>query len=359
MNARLLLLLSFVTLTCKDKDEVIYPEQSAITESVYASGLVKSKNQYQCYATVAGKISRIFVTEGDSIRKGDAILQIQSETSYYNALNATLAADNSALRNNQQKLSEAKVNSELAFSKMKNDSLLWQRQKNLYAQNIGSLVELEQRTLAYKNSSTAYQVAQLHINDLTKQLQFAANQTKVNAKLSNAQASDYIIRSSLNGKVYKILKETGEFVNTLAPVAILGDATAFYLELQVDEYDIVRIQLQQTIAISMDSYKGKMFEATITKIEPLMNEDSRSFTLEAEFKVPPRVLYPNLSVEANIIIATKIKTITIPRTYLTSDSMVYISKKEKRKVVVGLSDFQKAEILKGLAVTDKIYKPNP
>jgi HlyD family secretion protein len=359
MNVRLLLLLTLFTLSCKDKGEVVYPQQSAITESVYASGLVKSKNQYQCYSTVAGRISHIFVTEGDSVKKGDAIIQIQSEASYYNALNATLAAANNAMGNNQQKLSEAKVNSDLAFSKMKSDSLLWQRQQNLYSQNIGTLVELEQRALAYKNSSTSYAVAQLHINDLNKQLQFAANQSNVNAKLTKAQAGDYIIRSSLDGKVYKILKEVGEYVNTLAPVATLGDARSFYLELQVDEYDIVRIQLQQTIAISMDSYKGKMFEAIITKIEPLMNEDSRSFTLEAEFKVPPHVLYPNLSVEANIIIAAKAKTITIPRTYLTSDSMVYISKKEKRKVVVGLSDFQKAEILKGLAVTDKIYKPNP
>ncbi len=109
----------------------------------------------------------------------------------------------------------------------------------------------------------------------------------------------------------------------------------------------------------MDSYKGQVFEALVTKIEPLMNEQSRSFTVNAKFISKPAILYPNLSVEANIVINTKEKALTIPRNYLIGDSVVLVNKDERRRVTIGLRDYQKVEILNGLSASDVIYKPNP
>ena len=107
----------------------------------------------------------------------------------------------------------------------------------------------------------------------------------------------------------------------------------------------------------MDSYKGEVFEAIIDKIFPLMNEKSRSFTAEAHFIKQPPNLYPNLSSEANIIIETKEKAITIPRNYLVENSFIITGKNERKKVITGLMDYEKVEIVKGLSVTDEIIKP--
>ena len=60
-------------------------------------------------------------------------------------------------------------------------------------------------------------------------------------------------------KIYQLPMKKGEMVNTLNPVAIIGDNLAFLMELQVDEYDINRVKLGQKIALSMDSYKGQVF----------------------------------------------------------------------------------------------------
>jgi HlyD family secretion protein len=68
-------------------------------------------------------------------------------------------------------------------------------------------------------------------------------------------------------------------------------------------------------------------------------------------------LYPNLTTEANIIIQAKEKAMTIPRTYLLNDSLVILTNKEKRKVEIGLKDYQKAEILSGLSANETILKP--
>jgi len=348
-----------IALSCKSGFEKTSPKIETISESVYASGVVKSKDQYQVYSTVNGLILDILVHEGDQVRKGDTLIRVRNEPSKLNTDNAKLAVDNADLYANSDKTSEAKVTIDFARSKMKNDSLLLERQRNLWSQKIGSLNDFEQRQLAYNNSLTNYKLAQLRYSELNRQLVFASRQSKTNLKINNALEGDYIIKSETNGRVYKILKEKGELVNTQNPVAIMGDASDFLIEMKVDEYDIARIREGQKVLITMDSYRGQVFEGRVEDIEPLMNEQTRSFTVKALFVTKPPVIYPNLSVETNIVIQTKVKALTIPRAYLVGDSMVRTSKSSLKKVVIGLKDYQKAEIKSGLTVDDVIYKPTP
>jgi HlyD family secretion protein len=106
----------------------------------------------------------------------------------------------------------------------------------------------------------------------------------------------------------------------------------------------------------MDSYKGQVFEAKVDKINPIMNERTKSFTLEARFITKPETLYPNLTTEANIVIRTKENALTIPRAFLIDDTFVLIEKNKKVKVEIGLKDYQKVEILRGVTANDIIYK---
>ncbi len=125
----------------------------------------------------------------------------------------------------------------------------------------------------------------------------------------------------MRGRVYNILKEQGEIVTPQSAVAIIGDANNFILELQIDEFDIAKVQFGQKILVTMDSYKNQVFEAPVEKIDPIMNDRTRSFTVKADFVSRPPVLYPNLTAEANIIIQTKKKALTIPRNFLWDETM--------------------------------------
>jgi RND family efflux transporter MFP subunit len=343
--------------SCKKQAEKTQPKLERITESVYASGIIKSKNQYQVYATVNGLIQTILVKEGDVVKKGDPLFVVQNETSRLNTENAQLSADYADWNTQGDRLKELAGIIETARTKMLNDSLLVQRQRGLWAQQIGSKVELEQRELAYSSAANNYESAISRYKDLKKQLGFAAAQSKKLLAISKNIASDYIIRSQTDGRVYSISKEVGEIVNTQSPVAIIGDAKEFITELQIDENDIARVKIGQRVLLTLDSYKGQVFEASVFKIDPIMNERSRTFTIEANFTKMPPTLYPNLSTEANIVIQSKENALTIPRTYLIQDSLVLLANKEKRKVEVGLKDYQKAEILNGLSVQETILLP--
>lgn len=348
----------FFTLACKSNEEKIKPTTEPITESVYASGIVKSKNQYQVFATVNGLLKEALFTEGSLIKKGDILFKIQNTSAQLNKENAMLAENFASINEKySDKLNELKINIDLAKSKWRNDSIMLERQKALWAQNIGSKVELEQKELAFKNSSIAYQGAILRYNDLNKQIDFSAKQAQKNLQISGAQVSDFEVKSETNGRVYNILKKQGELITPQSPIAVIGDENNFILELQVDEYDIAKIKLGQKILLILDSYKGKSFTAQVSKIIPIMNERTRSFTIEAVFTEKPNTLFPNLTVEANIIIQTKENALTIPRSFLINDSFVMLQNKEKRKVSVGLKDYEKVEILGGINKDDNILKP--
>lgn len=351
------LFFSLLFLSCKEKQEQTQVEIMNISESVYASGIVKSKNQYQVFSKVSGIIDELYVKEGDFVQKGQPLMKIFNQTSRLNTENAALLAENSALQANADKLKDLSIAIELAHKKLQNDSLLFVRQSNLWSQQVGTKVEFEQRELAYSNSKIAYQSAILKYKELKRQVNFSAAQSKKNLAISQTMEADYTLKSEYTGRLYSLQKEKGEMVNAQTAVATIGDANLFSLELQVDEDDIVSIKKGQVIMVTLDSYQGEAFEAVVEEIDPLMNEKTRAFTVKANFTKQPKVLFPNLTVEANIILQTKAKVLTIPRNYLIEDTYILNEKNEKIKVKTGLKDYQKVEIISGLQAKDIILKP--
>jgi HlyD family secretion protein len=346
-----------IFLSCKEKPEKTQPILQTITESVYASGIVKSKNQYKVYSMYNGLIDRLLVKEGALIKKGDPIIRLINNVGQINQENAQIAADYASVASNAEKLDELKLSTEIAKTKMENDDLFLQKQENLWEAQIGTQNELILKKLNLKNSKNAYLSAKLKYTSLQKLIKFQSQQAKNNLELQQKVNSEYTIKSDVDGKVYQLPIGEGEMVNITVPVAIIGDDLSFFVELQVDEYDITRVKLGQKIALSMDSYKGQVYNCVVSKIDPIMNEKTKSFTIEANFLKPPKTLYPFLTCEANIIILQKTNTITIPRSYLLEGDSVIFEKGRKVKVKTGLKDFQKVEILAGLTSNDYIFLP--
>ncbi len=352
-------LIGFVLLfiACGKKEETILPTEGPITESIYASGILKSQDQYQAYVTVNGIIDHILVKEGDVVRVGQPILQLSSETQKMSTENAQIAANFADKAANQGKLNEAHTIIETSFQKFKLDSSIYVRQKNLWAQQVGTRIDLEQKEMAFQNSKTNYLSSIQRYRDLKRQISFSADQSKKSVEISSRLQQDFTLRSKMNGVVFSISKNKGELVSPQMPIAVIGNPEAFVLEMQVDENDILQLRMDQRIIVRLDSYKNEVFEAAVTKIYPYMNERSKTFLVEAKFSKAPKKLFPFMNFEANIILQTKDKALLVPRNYLIGDSLITLKGGEKRKVKIGLKDFQQAEIIQGLTKTDELVKP--
>jgi HlyD family secretion protein len=358
-NTILFFSVTTLLLACSKPKESIKATYKPLTISVYASGIIKALDQYEAYSSDNGILEKIFVTEGDLVSKGDILFQIDNRTSKLNSENAKLALElskeNSSQRSNR--LLEIETQVSQAKDKYILDSTLYVRQKALWSQNVGTKNEYDQRELTYNSSRNAYLSAQARYEYAKLQLQSEYKQAQNNYKITKEREGNFFVRSQINGYVYSILKDQGEFISTQMPLALLGHNNSFYVELQIDEYDIVKIKKDQEVFITMDSYKKQVFTAKIKKVYPIMNEKTRTFKVDAIFTEAPTTLYPNLTVEANIIINKKEKALVLPRKYIVNDSIVKTIDDETIIVTPGLFNYEYMEVLSGIDTTTQIILP--
>lgn len=349
----------FFIFSCRQDNTGIHPVSEKMTESVYASGIVKAVDQYTVLPTVNGILQKIHVIAGQEIEKDQLLFELEREKANLDTESARLAfqlsQENSRYIQNRIQDLELKVQS--AHDKLILDESIYKRNKNILDLGGISEVDFQKFELTYKSSKLSYESAKKQLEQLKDELQNEAKQKSLNLKVSEKSQSDYSIKSTYAGQIFDVLVKEGSLITPQTPMAVIGKANSFILELQVDENDMVQVALGQEVLITMDSYRDKVFSAVVNKIHPIMDERSRTFKIEASFINPPETLYPNLTAEANIIINVKEDALIIPRAYLLSGDSVLVGKNKKRKVSIGLSDYQKVEILKGLTKDEIIYKP--
>ena len=159
------------------------------------------------------------------------------------------------------------------------DSSLYFRQKQLWEQNIGTQLEFEQRQLAYTSSKNNYASARAKLRQLQIQLRNERERAQVGYQISRRLESYYIIRSTISGRVFDVFKDKGELITPQTPLAILG-RSSYILEMNVDENDIAKVRAGMPVEITIDSYKGQVFDALVDRIYPIMDESSRTFQVD-------------------------------------------------------------------------------
>lgn len=344
---------------CSEKKESTQAVISDISVSLYASASVESKDQYTVLSTVPGILKQVHVEPGDLVKAGDLLFTLENREATLNADNARQVLDfaTSNSRKNSDRLQDAVSQVQTSKEKYELDSELYDRQKKLWEQNIGTRLDFDQRHLAFATSKINYDAAESRLVQLRNQLKNDVELSNNNFQIAKKRRADFSIRSEIDGKVFDVMKNKGELVGPQTALCILGNPDQYYLEMNVDENDITSVKMDQEVVITMDSYKGKLFRGRVSKIFPIMDGRSRTFRVEATFSDPPATLYPNLTAEANIIVQVKKKAILIPRSFLDRDNQIWLEDGTKRKVLTGVQDERNVEILKGLTTREIIYKP--
>lgn len=351
--------LVIITLTtCSRKQDKILPTKRVLTESVYSSVTVQPDSLYKAYAVVAGILDSILIEEGDAVKKHQTILQIINSTPKLNTQNAkfALALAKENYNGNAAILSGIADEISAAKLKFKNDSINYFRQKNLWEKNIGSKVQYDTKKLNYEMATNNLKLLQSKYDITENELLTTVKLAQNNYQASLLATKDYAIKSKINGKVYAIYKEPGEIVTTMEPLASIGSGSEFVIEMLVDEVDIVKIRKEQRIILTLEAYNSEVFNGNVTKIYPKKDERNQTFKVEAVFENPPEVLYPGLSGEANIVIAIKNNTLTIPKAYLIDNNKV-ITADGLVAIETGLQNMEYIEILSGISPDTFIYKP--
>ena len=144
---------------------------------------------------------------------------------------------------------------------MQFDSLNYVRYSNLLNSNATTRSEYDRMKLLYDNSRNEYALQKSRYEKTKNQLYIELQNAKSQLQIASNESGRYTIRSQVDGKVFKTMKEKGELVRRNEAVAVIGKDSAFYLELSVDELDVQRVKAGQEVIVKIDAYPDKIFHA--------------------------------------------------------------------------------------------------
>lgn len=344
--------------SCSNGPEKVRPQRTDITESVYSSITIQPDSLYQAYASINGIVDLNLVEEGDTVSRGTALVQVVNTNPQLNSENARLSLElaRKNFSGGSAVLNSIKDEIDAARLRLANDSVNYCRQKNLWDQQIGSKVEYDSKKLAYELSENNLNLLADKYERSRDELRTQLQQAENNYQTALTTTGDFTIESKIDGMVYAVYKNPGEVVHTTEPLASVGSLDVFIIEMLVDEVDIVKIRKNQKVILALDAYEGEVFTAYVHKIYPKKDLRNQTFVVEARFDTLPAVLYPGLSGEANIVIASKKDALTIPREYLLLNKEV-ITEDGNVVVETGLQSMDRVEILSGITEDTWILIP--
>ena len=349
----ILILFTLLGASCKRDTGGTSPAFKELTEAVYASGNVYPRNEYTVTADATGILQQRLINEGDSIHKNQLLFVLESATedarqqaaaNAYRQARANLGA-------NSPVLAELEAQTRNARTRVANDSVNYNRFRELYGQNATSRAELERAELNYTLSRNNLRAQTNTLQRSRDQIRLDVANNRSQLVTSEVAGRNTRVRSFVDGKVYEVYKEPGEVVKPGEQLALVGSGSQLFAQLSVDESDFGRIRIGQEVILKADVYPDKVFKARVSKIYPKLNRTDQSFRVDAEFAGERPASYYGLTVEANIIISQNKHILTIPKSYVIGNDSVWVEqdgKKQKVKFRKGAENFDLVEVKSGL-----------
>lgn len=356
-----LFFISMVTLlqSCGEQREGITPTRQSITHSIYASVTIEPDNLYTAYPQQTGIISEVFISEGDSVYAGQKIgsiinsgVEVNQEKAklQYQLAESKLYGSGNTLKNIENEI-------EILKAQVKFDSSNYFKNKKLLEENVVSETSVDNLKLKYDLSQKQLTSAQQKYVQMKEELESGLKLSEANLKAASINLDDSYIYSFIDGMVYSVQKQTGEFISPQIPFAQIGSKNKFVLKMLVDEEDITQIKIGQQVVVSLESYPNETFSCEVSKIYPQKDPINQTFTVEGIFLETPKILLYGMSGESNIIIEEIEDALVIPRSYLNENNEVKTND-NLIKVKTGLKDMEYVQIIEGLDEQTKIYPPN-
>jgi HlyD family secretion protein len=332
-------------------------QRGDLTAVVTASGEIKPKNYINLGANAQGPLTSIFVKEGDQVRKGQVVAQI--ENTQPNAdVAAQKAAINSALADSAAaeagaKASEDAINTALAGlekakAEMERTKANMDRANELYKGKLIAKQDYDQKVAEYDSAKAGLNDAQTRIDQArAMKNQSLASQTSAQRRVTQAQANltrindildKYAVVAPLQGIVTNLPVRVGETVvpgiqsSTASTVMTIADMSLITAEVKVDETDIVNVKLGQQADVTIDAIPNKTFKGHVTEIgntailrstglaasqSAVSSQEAKDFKVVIALDNPPDEIRPGLSCTAKVTTATRQKALTIPIQALT------------------------------------------
>jgi len=335
---------TLVFLYQKSQDKpVVYqvdsPAKLTIIKKTVATGKVIPRREVEVKAQVSGVVDKLYVTAGQTVKKGAVLARI-------------------SLRPNMLNLSQAEAQLLSARINLRNQATEFERQKKL----------LEQKLI----SDSAFNTASLNY-DLQKQAVASAEDTVLLLKTGASKDSGNVsnmIPATIDGTVLDLPFKEGAFIlesstfQSGTTLATLADMNDMIFEGLVDESEVGKLKQGMELILNVGALQGKPFKATLEYISPkgVTDQGTIKFTIRAAVQLDKELfLRSNYSANADIVLDKREDVLAVNEgNLIIEDKGTFVEvetapqKFEKRAIQTGLSDGINIEVVDGLKLEEKI-----
>lgn len=289
--------------------EVASVQKGDISAYFSSTATLEAEEEAMVVAKVQGIVENLRVEEGDFVKAGDVLAQLEDEQLQLEAQRAKATMD--------------RLQNEL------------NRKEELYKKNLISAQEFENAKYEFQAQKSDYELAQLQL------------------KYSQIQAP-------ISGVVSDRLIKVGNMINADQDVFKITDFDPILAVLNVPEHEMNKIAKGQQTLIQVDAIKGNTFEGKVLRMSPTVDPETGTFEVTVSIRDDSKQLKPGMFGRVRIVYDTHQNVLLVPKNaVMTEDgaSSVYVISKSlayRRPVQTGYINGDQIEVLEGLTPADTV-----
>ena len=341
-----------------------------LVQTVVASGRVMTPQRVTVGSVVTETVLRIPVEEGQSVRRGDVLIELDDRDE-----RAAMAQAQAAVAQTEAKLTQLKevglpaANQALAQAEA-NQRLArqqYERNRDLMAKGYISQAALDDATRNLNVADSQLEAARLQVKtnrssgaDFQMALS-ALELARAGLVVAKARLEQTVIRAPADGVLIARDVEPGDVVQPGKELMVLAPAGETQITVQIDEKHLSQLKLGQTALVSADAYPLETFGAELFYINPGIDALRGSVEVKLRVPAPPRYLLQDMTVSVNIEVGRQTAALVAPADSIfdaASDHpwvLVAVGHRAVRKpVALGLRGDTAVELREGVAQGDRL-----
>ncbi len=341
----------------------IHPvEEHLLRRPVQAVGSLYALEESTLSAEVEGRVERILADVGDNVKEGQVLvtlstvelkLELDRQRAIVSQVRARLglAPDDPLPRDPNKVAFVVRAAAQLFETEQR-----FRRAEQLQRDGLVSQEQYDEASARFKGARAAHEEALQEVEQLKAQLQASEAARDLAAK----KLEDASIRAPFPGAVKERRVSPGEYLTVQSPVAVIVRTDQLRARLAVPEKYSGSLQIGATVEVKVEAYPNEVFQGRLVRINPAVEQESRSFEAEALLPNPTRRLRPGFFVQASIPSELEEKALTIPAPtvyYRYGIYKVYVvngAQVEEREIKIGARQDNRVEVLEGLRASDRV-----
>ncbi|MCK4225142.1 MAG: efflux RND transporter periplasmic adaptor subunit [candidate division Zixibacteria bacterium] len=330
----------------KQSNNSVKVEIGSIIDKALAIGQIEPKNQISVKSKISGIVKKVFVEMGDSVKKGDRLVEIRPDPT-------------------PLEFAEAKRQVEIDSVNYENQKKEYLRTKELLAKKLVSQQDFDQASRGAGEAELRLKLSQERLSLIER------GKTNIAGRKIES-----VIKASITGTVLERKINVGDPVVPLTSyqagteLFTLADMNELIFRGTVDEIDVGKLKEGMTTLLKIGALPNDTIEGVLYKISPKAKKEENATLFDVEIKITqtgPSLLRAGYSANADIIIKKKEDILLIPERlveFVEDTAFVQVKDSasgeiEKKTIETGLSDGLNIEVTEGLKEGDLLMEKPP